>query len=320
MKNTFEITLAPFGKIHQCILKNNFTGEFIAIIPSFGATINQIALQKNDVLHQLIDGCETYEELITEGKNKFKGCKLYPFPNRIENGKYIFQNKEYQLPLNFAHENNSIHGLVCEEAFAVIKQESREDYCLLSVEYSTTENDAGYPFKTNITIEFILNKEGFTAKTIIKNTDSKEVPIGDGWHPYFKTGSAIDDCLISLPVDCHYEVNTKMIPTGNKIKQQEFISQKKIDNHFFDTGFKVKDNTAIAQTIIEDPKKNIQLVIWQETGINEYNYLQIYTPPDRKSIAIEPMTCLTNAFNNNEGLIILPPNEEVNFSFGVRLK
>ena len=38
------------------------------------------------------------------------------------------------------------------------------------------------------------------------------------------------------------------------------------------------------------------------------NYLQIYTPDNANAIAIEPLTGISNSFNNKEGLQVLEPN------------
>ncbi|MCB0643138.1 MAG: hypothetical protein KDC44_15925, partial [Phaeodactylibacter sp.] len=51
----------------------------------------------------------------------------------------------------------------------------------------------------------------------------------------------------------------------------------------------------------------------------KYNFLQVFTPDHRQSIAIEPMTCNVDAFNNREGLIVLKPGEAHAASFGLRL-
>ena len=52
-------------------------------------------------------------------------------------------------------------------------------------------------------------------------------------------------------------------------------------------------------------KTGIILNIWQESSRNKYNYLVLYTPPDRKSIAIEPITSNIDSFNSKEDVIIL---------------
>lgn len=39
------------------------------------------------------------------------------------------------------------------------------------------------------------------------------------------------------------------------------------------------------------------------------NFLQLYIPPDRTSIAIEPMTCTPDVFNYKKGLLELASGE-----------
>jgi aldose 1-epimerase len=53
--------------------------------------------------------------------------------------------------------------------------------------------------------------------------------------------------------------------------------------------------------------------------MNKYNYVVLYIPPDRNSIAVEPMTSSIDAFNNKEGLIILKPEEFWSASMGFSL-
>ena len=45
-----------------------------------------------------------------------------------------------------------------------------------------------------------------------------------------------------------------------------------------------------------------------------YPYLQIYTPPHRKSIAIENLTSAPDSFNNGIGLLVIEPNHTLEFS------
>mgnify|MGYP000125559389 CR=1 FL=1 len=73
-----------------------------------------------------------------------------------------------------------------------------------------------------------------------------------------------------------------------------------------------------AKTEITDRESNITIQLWQEAVI--YKYLQIFIPPSRSSIAVEPMSCSINAFNSKEGLIILKPKEKFSGSYGVMLQ
>ena len=40
----------------------------------------------------------------------YAGKILAPWPNRIKDGKYTFNKKDYQLPINEVSKNNSLHG------------------------------------------------------------------------------------------------------------------------------------------------------------------------------------------------------------------
>jgi aldose 1-epimerase len=317
----FVIKEKPFGPLTEYYLINQATLEHVSVLPGFGATLNRVALKKGDQLHELVDGCASYEVLMTEGKSKFKGSKLFPFPNRIADGTYTFENKVYQFPVNFPHEKNAIHGIILESNFVVINKDVAVSGCSLIVEYKTTGNEEGYPFKTVVTIQYNLTKEGFSCITTIKNSDKVNVPLADGWHPYFKTGSKMDQCVLTLPVEKSYEVDQRMIPTGKTNQETTFTKPTVIGETKFDTGYKlVKSDEKNLVTVIFDPQKKITLKIWQESGEGKYNYLQVYIPPDRMSIAIEPMTGIANAYNNKEGLMVLKPEETRIFSFGLKVE
>lgn len=317
----FTLQEKPFGPLTEFYLINQQTSEYISVIPGYGGTLNKVALKKGKQLYELTDGCSSYEELITEGKSKFKGSKLFPFPNRIADGKYTFGNKEYQFPINFPHEKNAIHGIILESNFTIVKKETAASGASLTIEHRTSGTEEGYPFKTIVTIQYSLKTEGFSCTTTIQNSDTVNIPLADGWHPYFKTGSKMDDCVLTLPVEKSFEVDQRMIPTGQTLQETTFTKPAKIGGHRFDTGYKLGwSEEKYGITVLVDTDKDITLKIWQEAGEGKYNYVQVYIPPDRMSIAIEPMTCLANGFNNKEGLIVLEPGETRNFSFGLKLE
>ncbi len=317
----FKIEEEIFGAYLQYHLRNVETGEYVSVLPAFGATLNQVALKKRETVFELIDGCKTYETLITEGRNKFKGSKLFPYPNRIADGQYTYENMVHNFFINFPHEKNSNHGILLESDFTILNKSTSLEAAILTVQHKTNGEDIGYPFRVALNIEFRLSKDGFSCTTLIENKEEQTIPVGDGWHPYFKIASKVDECILTLPVEFSYEVDERMIPTGKVNRETVFNKPNKIGASKFDTGYKLaKSNDPVQYTILENPSQNLKLVFWQEGGEGKYNYLQIYTPPDRQSIAIEPMTCLANAFNNGIGLISLKPKETMKISFGLKLE
>lgn len=67
------------------------------------------------------------------------------------------------------------------------------------------------------------------------------------------------------------------------------------------------DGFSLQKAYIKYVDSKYELTIEFENKITPY--LQIYTPSHRKNIAIEPMTCATDAFNNKYGLLELDAKE-----------
>jgi len=317
----FEIKLERLGRFTQIKILNSTTGEFLSFLPEIGGAINGLTLQKNGKLISLLYTSLKKATLLSDREKQFKGSKLFPFPNRVCDGIYIWHGKTYRLPINFPSEGHTIHGLVLTAKFKIMDKKISSDSAMVKIEYDYDGSYPGYPFKFKLYLTYTLTKSaGVIFKTVAENTDKTEIPVGDGWHPYFQTGSKVDELEIEIPSDQIIEVNQRMIPTGKIIHSDEYSRKVHIQNHHFDVCYKVTESyKGKAYTEISDPARKITLTVWQETGKNKYNYLQIHTPLDRRSIAIEPITCIPDAFNNKMGLVILKPNDTITLEFGIKV-
>ena len=74
----------------------------------------------------------------------------------------------------------------------------------------------------------------------------------------------------------------------------------------------------LATVELKSDTKSLQ--IWQKAGSEQYNAIQIYTPPDRMSIAIEPMTAEPDTLNHHRDLIVIKPGESRTFIFGAKFQ
>ena len=91
----------------------------------------------------------------------------------------------------------------------------------------------------------------------------------------------------------------------------EFNTAKKLGDTFFDNCFTLKMDIAGPACVITDETQKLQLEIYPESS---YPYLQMYTPPHRKSIAVENLSAAPDAFNNGMGLIVLQPATTAQFA------
>lgn len=315
----FSIEHHPFGKFQAVKLVNKENGSSLTVIPEYAGLINDYVIcDDKGKQHSVIDGYSSGEELIQKHTQVFKSAKLSPYPNRIRGGAFTFNDNEHQLDLNFAHEKNSIHGLVFDKAFRVEREEEGEDHAHLTLAYDFKGDEPGYPYTYSIQLDFQLHRtNGLTITTTIRNTGKQPIPIGDGWHPYFKTGNKVDNLKISFPSKFMYDVDDRMIPTGKKEDYHAFATLKKVDGQEFDSCFELDSSHDKAEVQVVDPSKDLHFTIWQETGNQKYNYLQVYIPPHRTCIAFEPMTCPPDAFNNKIDLISLEPAKEISVAWGI---
>ena len=317
----FRIEESEFGMFSKVKLINCASDETISIIPEYGGNVAEIVLNNKGNNYSILDGASDDSDFIKYMKNTYRGAKLIPFPNRIQNGKYSFEETEYQFPINEMDKNHRIHGFLYDKKLDIIEKTLQEEQASLRLGYNYKGDVEGYPFLFNLQVTYSLSKEdGFKCTTEINNVDNREIPIGDGWHPYFTTGCKIDDLFLELPTGNMIELDTNMIPTGEMVSFDSFSTPSKIGNMKFDTTIYLGNRVEKVSTYIYDTEADVKINIWQDTGKKSYKYLQIYIPPHRRSIAVEPITCNVNAFNNNDGLIILKPGESFKASYGVVLQ
>jgi aldose 1-epimerase len=314
----FQVLHEKLGNQQLLKLIDSNTNEFVSILPEMGGMLHSMELLINNALVHIVDSYKSDTEAKETLWTSFKGCHLFPFPNRIANGVYEFEGKSHELDITFPNENNAIHGLILEEPFKVIDSKASDKAASVKLGYESNGKLRGYPYLFKLEVEFTLEEQkGLTITTTFTNKHTSEIPVGDGWHPYFQLKSNVNDLIFSFPSKLIFEVNDRMIPTGKSSDYTEFVKPKQIKDTAFDTCFALDNKADKAVIIIEDPALHGGIKIWQETGAEKFNYLQVYTPPTRKTLAIEPMTCIPDAFNNHIGLIKLKPGKSVSVSWGV---
>lgn len=318
-KHRFLVIEEKFGAYSSFKLTDSETGEYVTILPFLGGTINSLAIKHNGQLINILDGYSSADDAIKNLSSNFKGVNLFPFPNRIKGGKYNSNGQEYQLQINFPNENNAIHGLVFDKEFEVISRENGDVNCSLIILYKPKNLPAGYPFNYTLEVEYKWVKYGlFECISTAKNHSDVTIPVGIGWHPYFVCASdTVDELWMQFPSESILEVDEKMIPNGKIHSYSKFNQLAHIADTKLDDCFALKSKVSPAEIVIYNKKLNFGYKIWQDTGESNYNFLQVYTPPTRKSIAIEPMTCAPDAFNNKLGLITLEPGISVSVKWGV---
>src|SRR5947209_1416602 len=115
------------------------------------------------------------EFLFTYGENEMsmfsEGQVLIPFPNRIDQGSYVFNGVTEQLPLNEPARMNAIHGLTRWMNWRVAAQ--KNDSITMSLVLHAYE---GYPFVLSLQETYTLTDSGLMVQTAVQNIGSSAAP------------------------------------------------------------------------------------------------------------------------------------------------
>lgn len=274
------------------------------VYPNLGASVQELTIGGQAI----IDGIRPDEKGLMEYRQTYKSSVLFPFPNRIQDGTYEFADQVYELECNEAEHGNAIHGLVYDKAFQLIAREARGQKAVLGFKYTPEEELEGFPFRFELEIWYTLEEPcKFSMEFLVRNTDTRPFPFGLGWHPYFKATDLRQSVLI-FPSKEFFPCNERYIPQDRVAS--DLKESFEVDEEVFDDAFSLHE----ARCSLRDVSYGVEM----EFDTGDGAYLQVYTPDHRKNIAVEPMTCVANAFNNNEGLRVLKAGET--FQWMVRMQ
>jgi aldose 1-epimerase len=285
-------------------------GDQRAVVVEVGGGLRSYTVDGREVLDGYGAG-----EMCASGR----GQVLMPWPNRLEDGRYEFDGREHQLPLDEPANRNAIHGLVRWSSWSCADR-SPERVLMEHVLHPRP----GYPFTVGLTVEYTLSDLGLSVRSTATNLGVTRCPFGAGAHPYVRLDSSTIDALsLHVPARTVLQADERGLPCGSipvegtelDFRRPRRIGAVKLDNCFADLE---PDGDGRTRAALHDPSGR-SLVLW---AAEPYRYLMVFTGdplPDvaRRSIAIEPMTCPPNAFRSGESVIALEPGEAWSAEWGI---
>lgn len=295
---TIKQILNHSNRLEYIEIENSGKTCYAKIHVNQGASLQELTLDSNTIIENLSP--LTYN-------NTYASSILFPFANRVKDGKYVYNNQEFQFEINEPGNNNALHGLVYNKTFQVIDKKTTSDFASITLEYSEVKESIGFPYNYTIQLEYIIKNNSVDINVLVKNTDTKTFPFTLGWHPYF-TSSDLYNSTLNIDSNKQLIFDDRCLTMGvSNIKNETNfeVKDKQLDDCFILNSNKTQFNTP-----------NYKLLI---STSSEENFLQIYTPPRANTIAIEPTTGVSDSFNNNMGLQILKPNESHETNWNVTL-
>jgi aldose 1-epimerase len=333
---SFTISENNFHGFETVILKNEKSGESVEIA-RMGATLLSFNIPEKDGLFNIIDGFADGEEMTAA-----RGARswiMIPFANRIPEGKYDFNGKEYAL-LPVAPRKNVIHGFASFIIYDVLSFRSDQDSA--EVIFATREIRPGafigYPFTIDLRIIFILTENKLTITVEASNYGEEPAPFATGWHPYFRTNEeGIENLVLTLNAEEVIKLDDNSIPLpGNEayadlkefpalnfndyVPADKRVIAGRVLDHCY-SGIK-KDPDGTSSCSLYDPQNGMEITMFQVGGVTLAFSGDTLAQRARKSVALEPMQAITNAFNREEFVkdITILPGEKSVYTFGLKVK
>lgn len=247
-----------------------------------------------------------------------QGDVLIPFPGRVAEGRYAFDGQRLQLERNDKEGPNAIHGFVRALPWAVQQVGPSEVTFEVRLD-AASYGPRGYPFSLVIAVRYGLDVHGLSCGFSVRNVGRVAAPVGVGFHPYFTVGTQlIDMAEARIPATGYLEFNERLAPTGTVVDAQgtewdyrdyRVIGPRRF-NHCYVGLERGPDGFATASLRHPGTGMTIDIVMDRSfSAIVVYTGDAIADAP-RRALAIEPMTCATDAFNHPEwGLTRLLPDE-----------
>ncbi len=276
---------------------------------------------------------------------KIGGAILLPFANRIRgnlsaDGKTItatVHERTITLPANWSGKNpgaekHAIHGLMRRSKFEhVILRNGGQDSAVNATLHAG-DFDGHWLSDTDVEVETTLSHDSFEMTVIARNVGSRVLPMGIGWHPYFVLPSGDrQQVRLHLPSETRAIMNNydDTFTTGKRMAVKgtpyDFsapggvaLGTQYLDDSYSNLLYGA-NRTSVSEIVDPAAKYGLRLI----TMSPQIKSIQVYAPPDKNFVAIEPQFNLPDPYNGNwgsvdTGMVLLQPGQSV--SWQVRLE
>ncbi len=296
-----------------------------AVVSPWGASLRRYYLadaagRETDVVWGYLGGRQ---------KKGGQGDVLIPFPGRIPDGRYTFDGQTFQLERNDKEGPNAIHGFVRTLPWTTRRLGANFVSYELHLD-AEIYGPKGYPFSLDLRVMYTLGRQGLACSFDVHNVGSRVAPVGVGFHPYFTVGTGlVDEAEVTIPCAGYLEFNDRLLPTGRILDvagtDWDFRSPRQVGGRRFNHCYvhPERDGEGTATASLRHVKSGRRIDIGMDRA---FSAIVVYTgdaiaDAPRRALAIEPMTCATDAFNHPDwGLKRLAPGEAFSGRYTITLR
>jgi len=326
----FDVAIEGLGTQPVVVLNDSARGRRVRIA-RHGACVLGIEASVRGQPVELADGHRDAAELAARPGSRF--AVLAPFANRVADARYRFDGNEHDLmPGAAGAARASRHGFVRDADFVIGAMDAGDQAAsvLLATQIPP---QSGYPFALDLAVRYTLAADGLALEATLRNVGGLAAPAFVGWHPYFRLGNdALASWELAIPAACVIRTDADHIPLPGEAAYQALEQAPEFDfrqpraigaielNHTY-AGLQPEADGRV-RTRLRDRSSGLGIALWQEHGV-----LLAYTGDTlergaRRSLALEPMESLPDAFNRADcaEAIRLEPGAARTFRCGVEIE
>lgn len=327
----FQVETGRFGTIDGFRLSDSVDGTR-ALFSLRGATLIDWQVPFGAGMLALTDGYRSMAEL--DAQHGVRNGVMAPFSNRIGGGRYHFEHRSHDLLPHVQEDERLVyHGFLRNLDLTLIEVRERDDgaEALLFTDAIRPGVFPGYPFALTLHVLLRLGPDGLSLMITATNMGHLTAPYAAGWHPYFRFGNgAIDRLELQVPArqvivtdaglvplpgpDAHAPIETR---PELDFRTPRVLGAAPIDASLADLQ---PDADGMIRSRLRDPRRGCGLTVWQSGGLVHLFTGDTLARGARRSVAIEPVEVMTDAFNRSDcrAAIGLEPGASRSFRCGAQ--
>lgn len=216
-RENFQTTVN--GKQTDLYVLRNAEGNEVAVTNYGGAIVAIMVPDREGKLANVIQGFDNIQDMLS-GKEPFLSTLIGRFGNRIKNGKFTINGKNYQVALNDG--NNHLHGgPTGYHARVWDAYQMTENSIVLN--YVSAYGEEGFTGEMHISVEYTWTDDNELVIEYLATTNKKTI-VNLTHHAFFAIAGignptpTIENVECEINADFYLPIDNESIPTGEILK------------------------------------------------------------------------------------------------------
>jgi galactose mutarotase-like enzyme len=240
---------------------------------------------------------------------------LHPWANRLAGLEYRAAGRDVRLDgaspiLHFDSKGLPIHGVPWSKLPWEVTA-SRADTIEARLAWTGPELLAVFPFPHALELRVAFAPGSLSLETTLFAGPGAAVPVAFGFHPYFALPGSRPQWRLRLPAMRRLQLDANGIPTGRE--EAALAVDNLLADGSWDDGFALEAEAATLGITGGGLAISVDF-------LEGFGYAQVYAPPGKPFVALEPMTAPTSALTTGRGLRTVAPGDRYRTAFRIRVE